>query len=213
MRRFLLWLAVLHAAAGTAAAQSVPEVRDVYSKNRPSSELGPAVTPQMVLDQGNAALGRARLVSYEAHVAGAGDVSGTVLLGKSGSGSFDRFRATVRGRAADGAQVLQTLGTDGGRCFVVDLLGKTFAEGGSWEELGAAGALAEGLLWPALAQAAAAPESAGTVLFPSPETVAGELCYVVHFADDAAGAHVYVSLSLHDGLPRRVERVVAGSDG
>jgi hypothetical protein len=66
---------------------------------------------------------------------------------------------------------------------------------------------------PALARAAAAPDSAGPVLYPSLQDVAGEPCYVVHFADDAAGAHVYVSLSLDDGLPRRVERVVAGSDG
>jgi hypothetical protein len=171
------------------------------------------VTPQIVFDEGRAALARARLVRYEARVAGAGDVAGTVLLGKSESGAFDRFRATIRGRSADGVAVLQTLGSDGGRCFVADLIGKTVAEAASWDELGTAGGLARSLLWPALEWAAADADAPDPVLLPSPETVGEEVCYVVHFPDETAGAHVYVSLSLDDGLPRRVERVVAGSDG
>jgi hypothetical protein len=213
------WLAlagaatVCTAAAAPASAQSVPEVHDVYSQNRPSSKLGPAVTPQQVLDAGRTALARARLVRYEARAAGAGEVSGTVLHGRSGSGSFDQFRATIRGRTAEGEAVLRTVGSNGGAFFVVDLLAKTVAEAAGWEELGAAGPLARALLWPDLERVTAGADSGSLFEFPSPETVGDELCYVVHFPDEAAGAHVYVALSLDDGLPRRVERVVAGPDG
>jgi hypothetical protein len=190
-----------------AAAQTVPEIRDVYSGTRPASDLGPAVTPQRVLDEGGARLGAATIIRYEASVVGDGDVSGTVLLGKGGAGPFDRFRATIRGRTSDGENVLGVVGSDGRRFFFVNLREKTVSECEGWEELGAIGALARDLLLPEL------DDGRHPFKFPSPEPVGEETCYVVHFPDEQTGEHLYVSLSIDDGLPRRVERVRSGSGG
>jgi len=200
-------LAVAVAVASPAASQTVPEVRDVYSSNRPSSRLGPAGTAQRVADEADAVLERTRTLRYEAR---AGRLGGTVLLGKGDDGSFDRFRVTLHGLGPAGESVVQVVGSDGRDLFVVDLLAKTVQRGADWEELGSA-ALARDLLLPELAPDDG--EDGHLFKFPSEETVGGQVCYVVHFPDEERGDHVYVALSIDDGLPRRVDRVRTGPGG
>jgi hypothetical protein len=204
------------------AAQTVPEVRDVYSSNRPASKLGPIVTPQRVVEAAGVALARAEFLQYEARVVATGqdglgvrDLTGTVVLGKSRPGQFDQFRVTFAGRTREGESLLFVVGSDGRKLFAIDLLRKTLEEGERWEELGSAGRFARSLLLPPIDLAAAGAGTAAHDLFrfPTPETVGKELCYVVHFVDDDAAEHVYVSLSSDDGLPRRVDRVRGDAAG
>jgi hypothetical protein len=122
---------------------------------------------------------------------------------------------TFAGRTREGESLLFVVGSDGRKLFAIDLLRKTLEEGERWEELGSAGRFARSLLLPPIDLAAAGAGTAAQNLFrfPTPETVGKELCYVVHFVDDDAAEHVYVSLSSDDGLPRRVDRIRGDAAG
>jgi hypothetical protein len=203
------------ALASPAGAQSVPDVRDVYSVRGAPGELAPAATPGGIVGEAAAALDGAAALRYEARLAPSSlqphgaepEVAGTVLLARGASGAFDRFRVTIRGRTAGGATVAADVGSDGERFFAAELDGASVVVSETLADLGPAGSLAADLLLPGLAELEAGGAPERIVTFPAATTVGGESCYTAHVVDTRTAEHLYVYLSLEDALPRRVERI------
>ena len=222
MRRLCALLAVVAGCSGFVVAQQLPSIVDVYSSGQAADRqgLGPTGDPAEVLDRFLERMQGTERVRYDVHVAYQGEpkttlieARGTVTLGKSPLGVFNRFRIDVTGEVPDGGTLDATVGSTGSGYYLMDRQRRTITEFDAWDESTPVGRLVLHMLitGPDGDWLHSAADRAPVLLDSSMDDT--DPRYTVHFVDVVRGEHLYVALSQQDMLPRSIERVTLGADG